>query len=153
MVDRVFGELSFKYGWKRKDEIFIFGKREEIVLTVMGNKEGDILDTQREAYLNFKNIEAKIAAEVEETIYKYYLNECDEYRDMLEDGADELAPIINNRKELSKLVKPQEMVILKKQDIRELGILFQCTWDIEAGVAVRIENEKIVEVGVQNIAL
>ena len=46
------------------------------------------------------------------------------------------------------------MVLLFRMQIlwgREIGITFKCTWDIENGVGVRLLNEKVVEVGYQDI--
>ncbi|TGB00001.1 hypothetical protein E4665_03360 [Sporolactobacillus shoreae] len=151
MRDVIFGELYFKYGWKRKDTIKIFGEEREVNLIVSGSEGKEILDSQREAYVNFKNrVNVK---EIEIAIYKYYLSICEEYRDMLEEDADEFAPLIDSISEMAKLVNPIEMVLLRLENIREIGILFECSWDIDAGLAVRIENEKIIEVGIQNIAL
>lgn len=36
---------------------------------------------------------------------------------------------------------------------RDIGILFDCTWDIENGVGIRLLNEKVTEVGYQDVAI
>ncbi len=47
------------------------------------------------------------------------------------------------------------MVLLFRMQIlwreKEVGITFNCTWDIENGVGVRLLNEKVMEVGYQDI--
>lgn len=48
---------------------------------------------------------------------------------------------------------PIEIVVLKVKNVREISIIFECTWDIDAGLAVRIEDDNIVNAGAQDIAL
>lgn len=35
---------------------------------------------------------------------------------------------------------PLELVVLKIDDVREIGIIFECTWGIDVGLVVGIEN-------------
>lgn len=153
MNDSIFGEMEFKYGWRRKEIFEIWGKKHEVTLVVSGSENKPILVTQKEAYMNFIKFDKVKISDIENAIYSYYLSVCDEYRNMLEDDADECAPLIGEVKELEKLVKPIELVVLKIKDVQEIGIIFECTWDIDAGLAVRIENDKIINVGTQHIAL
>ena len=39
------------------------------------------------------------------------------------------------------------------RDIREFGILCECTWEIEHGLAIKYQNEEVVEVGYQDIII
>lgn len=93
---------------------------------------------------------------IEDAIFDYYQEVYMEYRDMVgEDEADKIAPIIENKEEMGKLVEPTQLTIrrVRKNGIRRIGLLFNCTWEIEHGLAVKIEDEEIVEVGFQDIVL
>ncbi|SFR84673.1 DUF6985 domain-containing protein [Anaeromicropila populeti] len=153
MNDKVFGELAFQYGWRRKEVFNIWGSESEVTLVVSGSEGKEILETQRDAYKNYLANKDKIVQEIEKAIYEFYLSVVDEYRDMLEDEADELAPYVESSLDMKPLVTPIEIVILKMKDTQEIGFIFECTWDIDAGLAVRIEDGEIVEVGDQTIAL
>ena len=151
MKDSVFGELIFKYGWRKKEILSLFNLEKEVILVVSGSEEDKILETQRQAFLDLKKEQLK--KDIEKAIYEYYLSICEEYREMWEDEADEHAPLIKNISEMGKLINPIEIVVQRVNGIREVGIVFECSWDIDSGVGVRIENEKIIEVGEQYVAL
>ncbi|CCF06902.1 conserved protein of unknown function [Bacillus velezensis] len=36
---------------------------------------------------------------------------------------------------------------------RDIGITFNCSWDTENGLGIRLLNEKIIEVGYQDVAI
>ncbi|AFJ63829.1 hypothetical protein MUS_3978 [Bacillus velezensis YAU B9601-Y2] len=36
---------------------------------------------------------------------------------------------------------------------RDIGIIFNCSWDTENGLGLRLLNEKIIEVGYQDVAI
>lgn len=36
---------------------------------------------------------------------------------------------------------------------RDMGIIFNCIWDTENGLGLRLLNEKVTEVGYQDIAI
>lgn len=36
---------------------------------------------------------------------------------------------------------------------RDIGITFDCTWDIENGLGIRLLNERVTEVGYQDVAI
>ncbi|WP_259392278.1 DUF6985 domain-containing protein [Paenibacillus thiaminolyticus] len=86
----------------------------------------------------------------------YYQEVYMEYRDMVgADKANKIASIIENKEELGNLVEPTQLIVrrVRNNGIRRLGLLFDCTWDIEHGLAVKIEDEEVVEVGFQDIVL
>lgn len=151
MKDSVFGELIFKYGWRKKEILNLFNLEKEVILVVSGSEEYKILETQRQVFLDLKKENLK--KDIEKAIYEYYLSICEEYREMWEDEADEQALLIKNISEMGKLINPIEIVVQRVNGIREIGIVFECSWDIDSGVGIRIENKKIIEVGEQRVAL
>ncbi len=38
-------------------------------------------------------------------------------------------------------------------EARDIGITFNCTWDMENGLGLRLLNEKVIEVGYQDVAI
>ena len=50
---------------------------------------------------------------------------------------------------------PTEIVVQQSfgAEERVIGLLFRCTWEPELGLAVKIVNEEIEEVGTQDIVL
>ncbi|MCL1895894.1 MAG: hypothetical protein FWG03_05040 [Clostridiales bacterium] len=157
--DELFGPITLDGLWTGETSITFFGKRYTIMLEIYGDGDDEISPGQREAYSRFKADEDRIVKESEERIFEYYLEIFDDYRDMyLEDSeelADENIPRISSAEELLELIEPASLLI--RGDIgdgtRRLGILFNCTWEPEHGLGVSILNEKIDEVGSQDVAL
>ncbi|WP_427182385.1 DUF6985 domain-containing protein [Paenibacillus sp. TC-CSREp1] len=152
----LFGEISYDLYWSGQQKIKMFGKDKAIILSVDGNEEGEFQDVQKEAYTNFIGNMDDIMTKVEAAIFDYYQEVYMDYREMVgEDEADKIAPIIENKEELDHLIEPTQLIIrrVRKNGVRRIGLLFNCTWEIEHGLAVKIEDEEIVEVGFQDIVL
>lgn len=66
---------------------------------------------------------------------------------------DEVAPLINDKNELGALVSLLAIVIPKDDKFSEIDMLFECTWDIDGGIGVRIINGVVQEVGTQHVAI
>lgn len=152
----LFGEISYDLYWSGQQKIKMFGKDKVIILSVDGNEEGEFHDAQKEAYTNLIGNMDDIMTKVEEAIFDYYQEVYMDYREMVgEEEADKIAPIIENKEELDHLIEPTQVIIrrVRKNGVRRIGLLFDCTWEIEHGLAVKIEDEEIVEVGFQDIVL
>lgn len=68
-------------------------------------------------------------------------------------GVQENYPLVETTDQILEMIGLGGIVV-PYADItegREVGITFNCTWDIENGVGVRLLNEKVMEVGYQNI--
>ncbi|MEC0179970.1 hypothetical protein P4H61_00450 [Paenibacillus peoriae] len=152
----LFGEISCDLYWSGHQEIKIFGEKRKVILSIDGNEDGEFQDAQKEAYINFLNNMESILTKAEESIFDHYQEVYMDYRDMVgEEDTDKIAPFINNIEELVKLVEPTQLIIrrIRKNGIRRIGLLFNCTWEIEHGLAVKIEDEEVTEVGFQDIVL
>ena len=66
-----------------------------------------------------------------------------------------MAPLITEISQLKPLVRATGLLIQDAWDIedRRLGLLFECAWEPEHGLAVKFENEVIEEVGFQDVVL
>lgn len=154
--DDLFGEIEFDMYWSRKTSITMFGKKYEVILSIDGKEDADFSPIQRDAYTNFITNMDEIMATVELSILEYYEENVEEYRDMAgEAEADRTAPEISTIEELGNLVIPTQLIVrrVRKNGVRRIGLVFDCTWDIDNGVGVRIEDEKVEEVDYQDIVL
>nr|WP_260485316.1 hypothetical protein [Listeria booriae] len=134
----------------------MFGKKHEVILSIDGEEDASFSPIQREAYTNFMSNMDEIMDAVELGIFEYYEDNYEEYRDMAgEVEADKIAPEISTIEELDNLVIPTQLIVrrVRKNGVRRIGLVCDCTWDIDNGVGVRIENEKIEEVDYQDIVL
>lgn len=151
----VFGRLKFDYSWEREEEIKFFEKKRLITLVINGEENEIFEQSQIDSFRKFFNNKEKYLSEAENEILKYYQEVCPEYRDKLEDSADEFAPIISGSEEVAKLVEITQIIFPYSfgKDIKRVGLLLNCTWEPEHGLAVKFVNEEIVKVGYQDIVL
>ncbi|MFF2484318.1 DUF6985 domain-containing protein [Paenibacillus sp. NPDC058071] len=152
----LFGEISYDLYWSGQQKIKIFGKEKVIILSIDGNEAGEFHDAQKEAHINFVENMDDIISKAEESIFDYYQEVYMDYRDMVgEDEANKIAPVIESKEGLGQLIEPTQLIIrrVRKDGVRRIGLIFNCTWEIEHGLAVKIEDEEIVETGFQDIVL
>jgi len=158
IFDELFGELTYNYCWEGKTVLNIFGTDQEVFLLINGNEGEEITANQKQAYIGFQQNSAELMRKTENAIFNYYLDVFQDYQARLQDAEliKKNAPTITRVDELIDLLKAQTLLIdydfCDGKPIR-MGILFECTWEPEHGVAVRIENGQIVETGFQDIVI
>jgi hypothetical protein len=155
MKDFVLGELKYDYGWSRPYNLEFFGESYPVRLVIPCDEDSDIDSAQRDAFINFEKSIHRLLANAEEAVFGYYQTIRDEYREKLGEFADEKAPIVAEKQEMKKIITPAEVILQESfgSDERIVGLLFDCSWDPALGVAVKIVNEVIGEVGPQDIVL
>lgn len=151
--DLVFGELELSSMWQKEEKVLFLSTEYGIKLFVEESESGEFTDTQRQAYKEFHNNYDKILPEMECAILKYYQSVFEEYRDMYEDEADNYAPHVNEFSQLKGFIKPQSIVIANAGSERVINYLFKTKWDLEYGLGIRLVNERVVVVGIQNDVL
>lgn len=152
----IFGELSCDYGWKRDIRIRLFGYERILTLIIDGDDDAEFEEAQINAYNNFFRDKDILLRRAEDEILKYYLEVYIEYRKRLGNQfADIMAPILFTKEEVGKIVEPKQLLfpMVFDEDIRQVGLLLECTWEPEHGLAVKFENEEVIEVGYQDIVL
>ncbi|CQR55775.1 hypothetical protein PRIO_3372 [Paenibacillus riograndensis SBR5] len=130
----------------------MFGHEKLLALSI----DAEFEDAQIIAYKFFFRNMNELLMNAEDEILKYYLEVIEEYRERLgEKFADKMAPVISNKEELSKLIEPKRLLfpMVFDERVRQVGLLLESTWEPEHGLAVKFEDEKIVEVGYQDIVL
>lgn len=155
--DKLFGELTYDYGWNGKTDITILNKRIFIDLFINCELNEMISPNQRVAFIEFRENSLEIIKDAEEAILKYYRDVFKDYQAQLDDLEliKEKAPDISTIEELYKLVSPTTLLIDYdfNDNTNRVGILYDCTWEPEHGLAVKIENGSVVKVGFQDIVL
>jgi hypothetical protein len=156
--DELFGELEYKKNfWRGEMTIRMFNVEEKILLSVDAHEDADFSNTQRDAFRHFIQDMNNIMNEVEKQVYEYYIENVDEYREMLgdESQANKIAPKVDSLTALADLVKPTELIVrrVRRNGKRRLGLLCDVSWEIEDGLGIKIEDEVVEEVGYQDIVL
>ena len=139
--DAVFGEMSYKHRWYKKENIELFGISWEMTIVAKAYKGKAITEEQQKSYSLFIEKEKKYVDLIAETI-KNYVNT----------NVQELAEVwvsarkIEDTGDIAQIVTPK--TLLFKQDGTTV-MLFDCVWDIESGIGVKIIPE--LAIGSQDI--
>lgn len=154
--DEVFGCLKYDCYWERVYLITMFNRKIDIYLSVTGEEDEEIEEAQRNAFLYFEANKESIIKNAEEELLKYYIQNYEEFADGInEEKLREVLPRISTVKELGKIIEPTMIKFPYSfgSNMNKFGILFGCEWDDEGGIAIRFENQKIVEIGPDDIML
>lgn len=155
--DELFGEIVYEDLWIGTTEITMFEKKQKILLNIYGEENEEITPNQRDAFSQFHANMINIVKESEVEIFNYYLENFEDYRSMQSDSeeVEKIAPKISSIEELGKLVTPTILLIRYdfEDGVRRVGILYDCSWEPEHGLGISIEDEKVVEIGLQDIVL
>ena len=153
---KMFGELAYYHGWKRAMNITLFGHEKTVTLNIEAEDDAEFEDAQVNAYHTFFGDKNRLLNLAEDAIFNYYLKVCEAYRQRIgEKLAKKMAPIISTKNEIATIVEPKQLIfpMVFDKDMKQVGLLLECTWEPEHGLAVKFEDEEIVEVGFQDIVL
>jgi len=153
--DEAFGELRFEHLWVRDYRLQLFGREYPVRLLVEGDEGIPVEQAQREAYLRFEKRKDQLLKQAEDALFAHYQEVAPECRARFGSSADELAPVLGDTQALARLVRPKEIIFQEsyKPDQRVVGLLFDCSWEPELGLAVKFVNEAVDEVGPQDIVI
>lgn len=151
--DEVFGELDYQYTWVGYKTIKFFGKDIEIALLVGGIEDGEFDEGQYVAYSSLMDNWEQIQHNILQLIFDYYKQKRQELGyDVAFNKDYPLIETVNQLAEHITLVGisvPYDFL----REGRDIGVSFDCTWDEENGLGVRLINEKVDEVGYQDVAI
>ena len=156
MKDALFGEVEYEYGWTGKCSWPIFGREVVTDLAIPFVEPNKVEKYQRDAFAAFEERKGLFGKLAEEAIFKYYREILPEYRERFGESADEWAPDVNTLDEVGSLVTPEAVIVQQSfadRPERIIGLLFHCTWDPSLGLAVKFVDERLSEVGTQDIVL
>lgn len=153
MKDELFGELNYDYLWEGKVKIKLYGIEYEVELGINGEEEDGISQIQKDTFILYKKNENEIADQIEKAIHNYYKSIYKYEREKNDVNILSKVPDIEECFEMKKILEPIKLCIPELDEYREIDILFDCTWDYDLGMGVRIVNEKVTKIGVQNDVL
>lgn len=156
MDDVTFGNIDYEFGWRGGYSYSIFGKNYSVVLVVPCDEGEEIEPAQRKAFAEFERAKSQLTEAAAIAVYDYYLKIADEVCERYgPEFAEKIAPPIEKVDDLGSIVTPTELLVQQSYEggDRIIGLLFDCSWEPSLGLAVKIENEHIVEVGTQDIVL
>ncbi|MGR6764691.1 DUF2004 domain-containing protein [Paenibacillus polymyxa] len=151
--DPIFGELEYNYSWVKDATIHFFGKETEIALMIDGEEDGGFDEAQYAAYQSLMQNWEQLQQSFLQPILDYYQQK--RYELGYDTELDENYPLVETTDQLLEMVT-LDGIVVPYADIyegRDIGILFDCTWDVENGLGIRLFNEKVTEVGYQDVAI
>lgn len=116
-----------------------------------------ISSIQRKNYEGFISKQDLLTPEILQKIFEFYKDSYKDYRagwkaggNMEDKDLEKFLPNPTTPKNLKSFITPATIHIQNTKYCKEgtLGIEFDCSWDIENGLGVKIENWKVVEAGV-----
>ncbi|URZ03548.1 DUF6985 domain-containing protein [Clostridium felsineum] len=151
--DSIFGEIEYDYIWSKNSKINFLNKEVDIMLIIAGDDDGKFEGGQYEAYQVLINYWNSIQKTLLKPILDYYKERRKELGYDIE--FNKYYPEINSTKELLNYITLVGIKVPYANIYggRSIGISFDCTWDEENGVGVRLNNEQVIEVGYQDIAI
>ncbi|MGG4213836.1 DUF2004 domain-containing protein [Paenibacillus sp. FSL L8-0638] len=151
--DPIFGELEYNYSWAKDTSIHFFGKETEIALMIDGEEDGEFDEAQYTAYQSLMQNWEQLQQSFLQPILDYYQQKRHELG--YDTELNENYPLVDTTDQLLKMITLDGIVVPYAgiYEGRDIGILFDCTWDVENGLGIRLLNEKVTEVGYQDVAI
>ncbi|UYW68129.1 MULTISPECIES: DUF2004 domain-containing protein [Bacillus cereus group] len=151
--DAVFGELEYDFVWSKDTSINFLGNEVEIALIVKGDEDGKFDEEQYVAYTSLMQNWEQLQQSFLQSILYYYKQERQELGYDIE--VNENYPLVETTNEILEMISLDGIVVPYAGifDGRDIGITFNCTWDTENGLGIRLLNEKVTEVGYQDVAI
>ncbi|MGK4568153.1 DUF6985 domain-containing protein [Flavobacterium sp. 3HN19-14] len=125
---------------------------------IFWKSKGEISEKQKENLLEFVKREKELSEKIKLAIFEYYKSVYNDYRkgiDLanMEITKEQLEEILPTPTTPEMLFKSYEIATIHIQDDKNckfgtIGLEFDCDWDIENGLGVKIENWEIKEVGI-----
>lgn len=145
--------MEFDYTWFKYIPISFFNQEQNIILMIAGDEDAEFEEGQHDAYKALMDKWDSLHISFLKPILDYYNEKRTELGYQIE--FNENYPPIESNEELLKHIT---LVGIKVPyaDIyggRSIGISFDCSWDSENGLGLRLNNEQVIEVGYQDIAI
>ena len=112
-------------------------------------------EKQIEAFYQLLSIKDSFFPNLETKLFEYY-NQSRTESDWDEKTINELLPKIGSQLHLQKFIsEPTILVSYFEEETwgNYIGLLVECSWDVDHGIGVKIKNNKIIEISNQDIVL
>lgn len=151
--DPIFGDLDYNYSWSKDTTILFFGRETDITLMIDGEEDGEFDEEQYAAYQALMKRWEQVQESFLKPIFEYYRQKRHELG--YDIARNENYPLVETADQILEMIS-LDGIVVPYGDIREgrdIGILFNCTWDQENGLGLRLLNEEVVDVGYQDIVI
>lgn len=151
--DPIFGELDYNFVWSRNIVLQFLGEEVEVSLLIDGEEDGRFDEKQYTSYQTLVQNWQLIQLDLMQPMLDYYKQKRHEL------GYDiifnENYPHVETTEQLMKMVTLDSIVVPYGEinEERDIGILFNCRWDLENGLGLRLLDEKVVDIGYQDVAI
>ncbi|MBR4627863.1 MAG: hypothetical protein IKO47_09230 [Ruminococcus sp.] len=142
-IDPIFGEMTYKHRWFKKQSIMLFKEKWNIIISAMAYNKKPITEAERQAYADYMKNEFQNAMTIEEQLKNYINNNLVELTDYWPE-----AHKIELSSDLAGIVIPRSLVF---EQSGKTIFLLDCVWDEEHGIAVKLTPD--IEVGPQFLFL
>lgn len=153
MNDSVFGELEHEYVWTKDMTIQFFENENKISLIIEGNEDGIFDKEQYIAYQALMKNWNELQQNLVQKLLEYYQQS--RYELGYDIAFHENYPLVETTGQILEMIE-LDGIVVPYGDIREgrdIGVLFNCSWDKENGVGLRLLDEEVIEVGYQDIVI
>ncbi|HHB2169774.1 DUF6985 domain-containing protein [Bacillus sp. GX] len=151
--DAVFGELEYDYVWSRETTIEFCGKEAGIALIIDGEEDGEFSEKQYASYNSLIQNLGHLQQSILQPILDYYKQKRHELG--YDVSYNENYPLLETINQLLERIRLVGIYVpsARRFEGRYIGLTFDCTWDMENGVGIRLINEEVARVGYQDVAI
>ncbi|MGH1258216.1 MULTISPECIES: DUF6985 domain-containing protein [Bacillus] len=152
--DADFGELEFNnYDWIGYKNIDFFGNEVKVTLIVRREDDGHFEKEQYTAYNFLIERWLQLQQSILESILDYYKQKRDELGYDVE--PNESYPLIETATQVLEKITLVGIFIPDNDliDFLDIGLTFDCTWDMENGLGLCLMKGEVTEVGYQDVVL
>ncbi|MCU5707220.1 DUF2004 domain-containing protein [Bacillus wiedmannii] len=152
--DAIFGELEFNnYDWIGYKNIEFFGNEVKMALIVRGEDDGQFEEEQYMAYNFLIERWQQLQQSILEPILDYYKQK--RYELGYDVESNENYPLIETVTQILEKITLAGIFVPDNDliDFLDIGLTFDCTWDMENGLGLCLVKGEVTEVGYQDVVL
>lgn len=156
ILDSDFGDLHFERVWLGSCDATLFGECAKTKLIIQTFDGEPISYVQRLAFKEFCEHKAAICLAVEQSMYRHYLCMLEDYRACFSpQEVDARAPVVHDSSGMKRLVSLRCIKVMAafEPELRQIGFIFDATFDPQFGLGVLVTNGAVEAVDVQDILL
>ncbi|PED05040.1 DUF6985 domain-containing protein [Bacillus pseudomycoides] len=151
--DAVFGKIEYEYVWSRDSTVEFYGKEVDIALMIDDEEDGEFSEKQYTSYNSLIQNWEYLQQSILQPILDYYKQK--RYELGYDVSYNENYPLIETAKQLLERIRLVGIYVpsARRFEGRYIGLTFDCAWDIENGLGIRLINEKVARIGYQDVAI
>lgn len=152
-MENCFEGFEYDGAWFKEIDLTFNGKLEKVDVQINGDDENEIPNDGKAAFLYILSTMEQFVHKIGDAVLKYYRDRKKEF------GCECLKnPSWLNYKNAADILKAIHLrgITIPDQDDytgKAVFLVFDCDWDKENGIGIRMIGDKIEEIGGQDIAL